>query len=40
MVYDETHEGLLGSCVKFSQTVVFALKNHFETKKQSRKWED
>jgi len=28
-VYDDTHQGLLGSCVKFSQTVVVVLKNPF-----------
>jgi len=29
VVYDDTHQGLLGSCVKFSQTVVVVLKNPF-----------
>jgi len=29
VVYDDTHQGLLGSCVKFSQTVVVVLKNSF-----------
>jgi len=39
VVYDNTYQGLHGSCVKFSQTVVVVLKTHFETKKQSQKWE-
>jgi len=25
--FDDAHEGLFGSCVKFSQTVVVVLKN-------------
>jgi len=29
VVYDDTHYGLLGSCVKFIQTVVVVLKNSF-----------
>jgi len=29
VVYDDTHQGMLGSCVKFSQTVVVVLKNSF-----------
>jgi len=29
VVHDDTHQGLLGSCVKFSQTVVVVLKNLF-----------
>jgi len=40
VVYDDTHQGLLGSCVKFSQTAVMVLKIHFETKKLSQKWQD
>jgi len=39
-VYDDTHQGLLGSCVKFCQKVVVVLKIHFETYKQWQKWED
>jgi len=27
--YDDTHQWLLGSCVKFSQTAVVVLKNSF-----------
>jgi len=27
--YDDTHQWLLGSCVKFSQTAVVVLKNQF-----------
>jgi len=27
--YDDTHQWLLGSCVKFSQTAVVMLKNSF-----------
>jgi len=27
--YDDAHQWLLGSCVKFSQTVVMVLKNSF-----------
>jgi len=27
--YDDTHQWLLGSCVKFSQTAVMVLKNSF-----------
>jgi len=38
--YDDKHQWLLGSCVKFSQIAVVMLKTHFETKKQSQKWED
>jgi len=40
VVYDDTHQGLLVSCVKFSQTAVMVLKIHFEPKKQSQKWQD
>jgi len=40
VVYDDTHQQLLRSCVKFSQTAVVVLKNSFETKTQSQKWED
>jgi len=29
VVYDDTHQWLLGSCVKFSQTAVVVLKNSF-----------
>jgi len=29
VVYDDTHQGFLESCVKFSQTVVVVLKNSF-----------
>jgi len=29
VVYDDTHQGLLGSCVIFSQTMAVALKNSF-----------
>jgi len=29
VVYDDTHQGLLGSCVKMSQTAVVVLKNSF-----------
>jgi len=29
VVDDDTHQGLLGSCVKFSHTVVVVLKNRF-----------
>jgi len=29
VVYDDTHQGLLGSCVNFSQTAVMVLKNSF-----------
>jgi len=28
-VYDDTHQGLLGSCVKFCQIAVVVLKNSF-----------
>ena len=28
-VYDDTHQQLLSSCVKFSQTAVVVLKNSF-----------
>jgi len=38
VIYDDTHQVLLGCCVKFSQTVVVVLKTHFETKKQPQKW--
>jgi len=43
VVDDDTHQGLLGSCVKFSHTVVVVLKNPFRNshrKKQSQKWGD
>jgi len=29
VVYDDTYQRLLGSCVKFSQTEVVVLKNSF-----------
>ena len=29
VVYDDTHQWLLGSCVKFSQATVVVLKNSF-----------
>jgi len=29
VVYDDTHQGLLGSCVEVSQIVVVVLKNSF-----------
>jgi len=29
VLYDDTHQYLLGSCVKFSQTAVVVLKNSF-----------
>ena len=29
IVYDDTHQWLLGSCVKFSRTAVLVLKNSF-----------
>jgi len=29
VVCDDTHQGLLGSCVKFSQTAVVVLKDSF-----------
>jgi len=29
VVCDDKHEGLLGSCVKFSHTAVVVLKNSF-----------
>jgi len=29
VIYDDTHQVLLGSCVKFSQTVAVMLKNSF-----------
>jgi len=29
VVYDDTHQQLLRSCVKFSQTAVVVLKNSF-----------
>jgi len=29
VVYNDTYQGLLGSCVKFSQTAVVVLKNAF-----------
>jgi len=29
VVYDDIHQGLLGSCVKFSQTAVMVLKKSF-----------
>jgi len=29
VVYDDTHQCLLGSCVKFSQTAVVVLKDSF-----------
>jgi len=31
LVYDHTHQWLLGSCVKFSQTTVVVLKNSFQS---------
>jgi len=31
VVYNDTHQRLLGSGVKFSQTVVVVLKNSFRT---------
>jgi len=34
-VYDDTHQWLLGSRVKFSQTAVLWWKVQFEAKKQS-----
>jgi len=40
VLYDNTHQGLLGSCVKFCQTAVVALKIHFETKKELQKSEN
>jgi len=30
VVFDDTHQQLLGSCVKFSQTAVVVLKNSFQ----------
>jgi len=30
VVYDDTHQGLLGSCVKVSQTAVAVLQNSFQ----------
>jgi len=29
VVYDDTHQWLLGSCMKFSQTAIVVLKNSF-----------
>jgi len=29
VIYDDTHQWLLGSCVKFSQATVVVLKNSF-----------
>jgi len=29
VAYDDTHQWLLGSCAKFSQTAVVVLKNSF-----------
>jgi len=29
VVYDDTHQWLFGSCVKFSQTAIVMLKNSF-----------
>jgi len=29
VVYDDTRQGLLGSCLKFSQTAVMVLKKSF-----------
>jgi len=29
VVYDDTHQWLLGSCVKFSQTAVAVVENSF-----------
>jgi len=29
VVYDDTHQWLFGSCVKFSQTAVVVLKDSF-----------
>jgi len=40
VVYDNTHQWLLRSRVKFSRTAIVVLEIHFETKKQSQKWED
>jgi len=31
VTYDVTHQWLLGSCVKFSQTAVVVLKNSFRS---------
>jgi len=30
VVYDDTHQWLLGSCVKFGQTAVAVLKDSFQ----------
>jgi len=35
VVYDDTHQWLLGSCVKFGQTGFWWGKVQFEAKKQS-----
>jgi len=40
VVYDDTHQWLFGSCVKFSQTAVVVWKDSVRCTKQSQKWED
>jgi len=37
VVYDDTYQGLLGSCVKFSQTAVVVLKFSLRNKQNSHR---